>query len=592
MPIWRKEFGYDDSLTTEDLTRFSGVLYQHIDKISLRRGPKKAQKEGARLGILTLAQLRWAAAERERKREEKERPSESDSQPLPSSHRATPGANDSELGPAGRHRATPRAMDNSEVVPAGRPPPPLPPPPVAETHGPPRQGGINALHHLDMQTSLPTLLSDRRGVERGGRQHEGERCDNDLNNSVVFSPTCNQVELGDPADHTNPPLPGVPRKPPKPTPTKNGHTLTKEKVYTGERREQFHTPAPSQINDSLLAPMSAYPEDGEITFVYRNWYPVDARDMAERLPDIHSNPEEWEKSVKAEIVELRLDTWEVRKLITMCCPPKTFPYQISEGLDWLQADGHPYQCMRPVPTQGNNPAGEVRNAPHEAAVQVMINQAKALVRGNIDLSLITNIKMRQGEDIGDFVHRFTTQFDRHSGFTKGLPEYASVRNQFLIDALRPHLRQAIIMHDPLWRVRTTEEITILARYYNDIVPEPKPLVKLRAVMLDDGQVTLHRTHNPKRSPSGDQRDPPAGNGPEGQSQGNNINTNTNRAQNNTHTITCFSCGKKWHTSNRCKQYNPKLPFKPANWRPIQAQQQQNPATQGPPTESGQVQVQS
>ena len=141
-------------------------------------------------------------------------------------------------------------------------------------------------------------------------------------------------------------------------------------------------------------------------------------------------------------------------------------------------------------------------------------------RSKIDFSILTNIRQKEGEDVGEFIAKFKGLFDRHSGMPKDQPGYYHLLNQLLMEAIRPHLKQAIILH--LWKTKTFDELTALATYYDHSSAEPGP----------SGQ-------------------PAHGQGKQGNApQTHNTSRRSRRDYSNT---TCWNCGNKGHTVYKCPQ---------------------------------------
>ena len=308
--------------------------------------------------------------------------------------------------------------------------------------------------------------------------------------------------------------------------------------------------------DTLLAPMIAYPTaDGAFAYGYRKWYNDDIKNTVDTLPNIQSHPESWQTAVLAEILEQRLNTREARDLITACCP-KAMKHQITEGAQLARADGLPHMCMRHILATADAAAHDIRDTDHETAVDRMIQNALSLAKGQTDLSAITSMKQAQSEDTTDFIRKFTEKFNRFSGLTAASPGYSNLLTHLLVDALRPHLRQAIILHDPLWKSKTIDEITTLAAYYQNCIEPPKPRPKFLASQDHDGHVTLW-----KADPNTDEHWRGSGTG-DGGRRSSWMDQDPNAGNTQIHRPLCWSCGERGHVSRYCYSYDNQLPYKP------------------------------
>ena len=280
------------------------------------------------------------------------------------------------------------------------------------------------------------------------------------------------------------------------------------------------------------------------------------KDIADNLPHIQSNPLKWELSLRAEIKALSLDSRQSRQLITLCCP-NIGAYQISEGAKLCRSDGLPYQCSWPE---------------HEEALSKMIDNAKCLVRASTDSSVLTKTKQKEGENVREFIHKFKLLFDRHIGLDGGHKANQHLFNQLLMDGLHPHLKQAILSHDPiLWKYKTLDEMLTLAEHFHTIVAPPIHTAKLFSVITPDGHIRLHPTHHTESNWGSE------GSRQQGQrsDQGNAPHTSliqnpfTQNSQISGLTLRrdylCFSCGKADHALTNCPRPNVDLPFKPKHW---------------------------
>ena len=294
-----------------------------------------------------------------------------------------------------------------------------------------------------------------------------------------------------------------------------------------------HTAVPSFETTTREKPKHA----PATVIIYPQTDSSEIKNIAENLPHIQSSPLKWELSLRAEIKALSLDSRQSRQLITLCCP-NISAYQISEGAKLCRSDGLPYQCSWPE---------------HEEALSKMIGNAKSLIRASTDSSVLTKTKQKAGEDVKEFINKFKLLFDRHIGLDGGHKANQHLFNQLLMDGLHPHLKQAILIHDPvLWKSKTVDEMMILAEHFDTIVAPPIHTAKLFSVITPDGHIKLHPTHHTKSNW-----------GSEGsRQQGQRSDQGRPNATSETQSIpVCYSCGRVNHCFQQCPQFNPTLPFK-------------------------------
>ena len=573
LPIWREEFEYDDAITSNDLDKLSTALQARVEKVLRKKGEKAAHKEIDRLGVLTLKLFRKTAMERE--------------EAISRQKKALAGG--------GRNQGArapdkyPRCDDVPPIL-HHRPNPP---------RGPPDDGSTHVTRHENNTHTSPQTSCAADGEEEEGEiEHEGE-----TGNDAVFSFTSRGA--GDPSEESDaPPVPSQPgasrdstqkqpsvrrkvvrlppRKqlsrnvkvtghtqppqthvaqataptPPAPPPNLLGVAITAPQASGNLHPLPPHSQASATHSDSLIAPMIAYPTaEGGFAYGYRKWYNEDVKNTVDTLPDIQSHPESWQTSVIAEVLEQRLNTREARDLITACCP-KAMKHQITQGAQMSGDDGLPHMCMNRVPAEGDIPAHEIRNPSHKEAVDQMVKNALALAKGQTDLSLITSMKQAQTEDVTDFIRKFTVKFDRFSGLTPQSPGYTNLLVHLLVDALRPHIKQAIVLHEPMWKSKNVDEITTLAAYYQNCIESPKPRPKFLASQDHYGQVTLR-----KADPNADKywRGSGTGNGGRRSSW---MDQDPNAGNTQIHGPLCWSCGERGHISTYCYSYDNQLPYKP------------------------------
>ena len=222
-----------------------------------------------------------------------------------------------------------------------------------------------------------------------------------------------------------------------------------------------------------------------------NFQPQASRPTPASTPDSQSHPDTWEKSFRAEMAELQLNT-RARELVPACC--STF-------------------MSHPISRDAN-----LRDT-HDMSYNYYREQSK------IDFSILKNIKQEEGENAGEFITKFKGQFDRHSGMPRGQPGYQQLLNHLLMEAIRPHLKQAIILH--LWKTKTLDELTALVTYYDDYTTEPT-----------------------SRQPTQGQE--PPGNPPHTQNN-NRPSGGGYRNKRDPSRVTCWNCGEKGHTVHKCPQ---------------------------------------
>ena len=301
----------------------------------------------------------------------------------------------------------------------------------------------------------------------------------------------------------------------------------------------------------IFSPQPGYPPIDTNTCKITH-HTLDFKDIAERLPNIQSDPAAWESAILAEVESLSLNTRDIRDLITKCVP-KSMSHQITLGAELNCPDGFPF-----LPSQSLS---------HQEAFNKMIENAKKLERANTDLTFLTKTKQKQGENVTEFIHRYKTQFDLHSGFTKQQKGYTNLFNLLLTEAIHPHLKQAI-KQDPLWETKTLDHIIALAEYHDTHIEPPKPRPKIKSVTTPEGHVKfIHSPHEPTRGESGacrQQGQPGAWNTgiPPHILYASSPSIQSPQARKLDYkTIQCFSCGEFGHTQRQCYHPNPDLPFK-------------------------------
>ena len=570
LPIWREEFGYDNSVSSNDLDQLSSALRGHVEKVLKKRGQKAAHNEINRLGVLSLKLFRNTAMEREEAISRQKKAL------------AGGGINQGAKAPDKYPRC-----DDVPPIPHHRPNLP---------RGPPDDGSTHVTRH-DNNTQTSFAAEEE---EEGEWEDECE-----IGNDAVFSFTSRGAD--GPSEESDAPhvsplpgashdttqrQPGVKRKAPKPPLREQPARNVKVTVHTQPPQTQGHTTPltsvahvtvspppqtaaplathtittnsvqPGTLNhashpDTLLAPMIAYPTaDGAFAYGYRKWYNDDIKNTVDTLPNIQSHPESWQTTVLAEILEQRLNAREARDLITACCP-KAMKHQITEGAQLARGDGLPHMCMRHIPATPNTPSHDIRDPDHDIAIRKMIQNALSLAKGQTDLSVITSMKQTQSEDATDFIRKFTVKFDRFSGLTPASPGYSNLLIHLLVDALRPHIRQAIIIHHPIWKSKTIDEITTLAAYYQDCIESPRPRPKFLALLDHDGQVTLR-----KADPDTNKHWRGSGTGDGGRRSSWMDQTDPNAGNTLIHGPLCWSCGEQGHISKYCYSYDSQLPYRP------------------------------
>ena len=157
LQIWREEFEYDDSVSSNDLDKLSSALQAHVEKVLKKRGKKAAHNEVNRLGVLHLKCFRKTAMERE----------------------AAISRQKKALAGGGRNQGAKAPdkypwCDDVPPIPHQRPNPP---------RGPPDDGSTHVTRHENNTHTSPQTSCAADGEEEEGEiEHEGE-----TGNDAVFS---------------------------------------------------------------------------------------------------------------------------------------------------------------------------------------------------------------------------------------------------------------------------------------------------------------------------------------------------------------------------------------------------------------------